>query len=185
MSLRSAVFFDRDGVVNVSPGAGYVLRWEDFHLSHGIIDALRLCKQRGFDTMLVTSQQGVGKGLMTQAELDTIHEKMQAALAAEGAAFDGIYACTCLSADPTCTCRKPSPEMIHRAAEEHGLDLTRSLLVGDYDRDIHMAVNAGSPVTIRIIDANRPVTIAATHTLAGTANLAAVLRDCLPSDPTP
>ena len=102
---RPAVFFDRDGVVNLSPGPGYVLSWEDFHFSPGIKEALHLCKTRGYALVLATSQQGVGKGLMSQAELDGIHARMQAELAAHDAAFDGIYACTCLSKDPGCTCR--------------------------------------------------------------------------------
>jgi D-glycero-D-manno-heptose 1,7-bisphosphate phosphatase len=176
MSLRPAVFFDRDGVVNVSPGSGYVLRWEDFAFSPGIIEALQLCKQRGYATI----QQGVGKGLMSQAALDHIHGEMQRALATAGAAFDGIYACTCLASEPGCLCRKPSPEMIQRAAAEHDLDLSRSLLVGDYDRDIQMALNAGIPVTIRILTEGHPATVAATHTLAGTATLGDALRACLP-----
>lgn len=172
---RPAVFFDRDGVVNVSPGAGYVLRWEDFHFSPGIVAALRLCKARGYALVLVTSQQGVGKGLMTRAALDDIHERMQSALAAQDAAFDALYACTCLADDPACTCRKPSPEMIHRAAAELGLDLSRSLLVGDYDRDIQMAINAGVPVTLRVLTAGEPATVPATRSVPDTSALAAAL----------
>lgn len=175
---RPAVFFDRDGVVNVSPGAGYVLSWAQFHFSPGVVEALRLCKERGYALVLVTSQQGVGKGLMSAADLEDIHMRMQAALAEHGAAFDAIYACTCLSKDPACTCRKPAAEMILRAAAEHGLDPARSLLVGDADRDIQMAVNAGVPVTIRIQGDNAE-TFPATHTLAGTAALADLLRTLL------
>ena len=178
-ALRPAVFFDRDGVVNVSPGAGYVLRWEDFHFSPGIVEALRLCKTRGYALVLVTSQQGVGKGLMTQAELDDIHARMQHALARDDAAFDGLYACTCLADDPDCTCRKPSPEMIHRAATDLGLDLARSLLVGDYDRDIQMAVNAGVPVTVRVLTAGEPAKVPATRQVTATTELAAVLGELL------
>ncbi|MFM7605215.1 MAG: histidinol phosphate phosphatase, partial [Prosthecobacter sp.] len=85
LRLQPAVFFDRDGVVNVSPGEGYVLREEDFHLSPGIIEALIVCRKRGFLLILCTSQQGVGKGLMTQATLDAIHALMQDRLAAAGA----------------------------------------------------------------------------------------------------
>lgn len=180
MTPRPAVFFDRDGVVNLSPGAGYVLSWNDFHFSPGLIAALRLCKTRGYATILVTSQQGVGKGLMTQADLDQIHDQMQSALVLENAAFDAIYACTCLSTDPDCTCRKPSPEMIHRAATEHHLDLSRSLLVGDYDRDIQMAIHAGLPTTIRILADDHPATVPATHTLLGTDTLASLLVTLLP-----
>lgn len=176
---RPAVFFDRDGVVNVSPGAGYVLRWEDFHLAPGIVEALRLCRERGYALILATSQQGVGKGLMTLAELEGIHARMQARLAAEGAAFDGVYACTCLAADPACTCRKPSPEMLLRAAEEHGLELSKSWLVGDADRDIQMALNAGVPRTVRIGN-EPPCLVRAEHTLADTAGLPELLRAVLP-----
>ncbi len=175
---RPAVFFDRDGVVNLSPGAGYVLRWEDFHFSPGIIEALKLCKTRGYATALATSQQGVGKGFMTQATLDEIHANMQAVLVEHGAAFDGIYACTCLSKDPGCTCRKPCAEMLLKAATDHDLDLTRSLMVGDADRDIEMGMNAGVPVTIRI-ESENPHLVAATHTLPDTQGLAALLETCL------
>jgi len=164
-TLQPAVFFDRDGVVNVSPGAGYVLRAEDFHLSAGIVEALALCKARGYKLILVTSQQGVGKGLMSQEALDGIHAKMQTALTAK---FDGIYACTHLTG--TCTCRKPSAEMILRAQQEHGLDLSRSWLVGDHDRDIQMAVNAGVPHTVRVLSHHEPL-VAAEFTLEGTEGL--------------
>ena len=175
--LRPAVFFDRDGVVNVSPGEGYVLLEEDFHLSPGIIEALALCKQRGFQLILVTSQQGVGKGLMSRATLDAIHAGMQRTLAAAGAAFDGIYSCTHLSG--SCSCRKPSPEMILTAQKDHQLDLTLSWLVGDHDRDIQMAINAGVTSTIRILSHHEPG-VTATHTLATTAELATLLDRVLP-----
>lgn len=175
---RPAVFFDRDGVVNLSPGPGYVLGWDSFHFSPGIQEALRLCKTRGYALILATSQQGVGKGLMSRAELDGIHARMQAELETCGASFDGIYACTCLSKDPGCTCRKPSAEMLLKAAAEHDLDLGRSLMVGDADRDIQMGTNAGVPVTIRI-ESENPHLISATHTLPDTTGLAALLEKLL------
>lgn len=179
MSGRPAVFFDRDGVVNVSPGAGYVLRWEDFRFSPGIFEALRWCKECGYATILVTSQQGVGKGLMSQAMLDEIHAAMQRELMAEGAAFDGIYACTCLAEDPTCRCRKPSAEMIWQAAEAHQLDLSRSVLVGDYDRDIQMAIHAGVPITVRVLAEGEEAGVPATVTVGETEALIGVLKKLL------
>jgi histidinol-phosphate phosphatase family protein len=175
---RPAVFFDRDGVVNVSPGDGYVLSWEDFCFAPGIIEALALCRSRGYATILVTSQQGVGKGLMTQAALDDIHARMQAGLEAHHAAFGGIYVCTHLSG--TCDCRKPSPKMILRAQKDRGLDLSRSWLVGDHDRDIQMAINAGVPRTIRILSHHKPK-VAAEFTLEGTQGLPSLLSRHLPS----
>jgi D-glycero-D-manno-heptose 1,7-bisphosphate phosphatase len=137
-----AFFFDRDGTVNVSPGSGYVLRWEDFHLVPGVGDMLAAVKARGWKTILVTSQQGVGKGLMSAATLADIHARMQAALG-PAAAFDGIYACTGLDgADPR---RKPSPAMILEAAHDHHLDLASSWNIGDKDRDLAMGRAAGVP----------------------------------------
>lgn len=175
---RRAVFFDRDGVVNLSPGPGYVLRWEDFHFSPGIVEALALCRARGYATVLATSQQGVGKKLMSQADLDLIHANMQSHLRAHRAEFDGIYACTCLKTDPDCNCRKPSPEMVLRAAFDLDLDVSQSLLVGDADRDIEMGTNAGVPVTIRI-ESENPHRVTATHTLPDTTGLAELLARLL------
>jgi D-glycero-D-manno-heptose 1,7-bisphosphate phosphatase len=152
MSLRPAVFFDRDGVVNESPGAGYVLHVADFQLMPGIVEVLRWCKTQGFYTVLVTSQQGVGKGLMSQADLDAIHDHLQARLAADDAAFDRIHSCTHLAG--SCTCRKPSPQMIFDAAAMLPIDLQASALVGDHDRDIQMARNAGVGFAIRLASDN-------------------------------
>jgi diaminohydroxyphosphoribosylaminopyrimidine deaminase/5-amino-6-(5-phosphoribosylamino)uracil reductase len=175
---RPAVFFDRDGVVNESPGAGYVVDWQRFEFRAGIVEALQMCKQRGLKTILVTSQQGVGKGLMTQADLDEIHARMQDHLAAHGCAFDGIYACTCLETDPECTCRKPSPEMIEKAVAHHHIDLLTSWLVGDADRDIQMAMNAGITKTIRI-ESENPHHVKATHNLPDARGLADLLGGVL------
>lgn len=174
--MQPAFFFDRDGVVNVSPGSGYVTRREDFHLSDGIIETLAFLKARGFKLIVVSSQQGVGKGLMTQKDLDDIHASMQGELAKHEAAFDGIYYCPHLSG--TCACRKPSPEMIERASIDHQIDVSQSWLVGDHDRDIQMAINAGVPHTIRI-RSDKPIAVLADHTLDSVTELPALLRKLL------
>lgn len=177
-----AVFFDRDGVVNVSPGLGYVIRWEDFRFFPGIIEALRLCKARGYKTVLVTNQQGVGKGLMTRAALDHIHERMQQELARQEAAFDSIQVCPHL--EGTCCCRKPSPQMIFEARDRLDLNLGRSWLVGDQDRDIQMAANAGVPNTIRIVGENE-AKVPATMTVQNIDELVGVITKVLPNRVTP
>ena len=176
--MRPAFFFDRDGVVNVSPGAGYVLRWEDFHFCDGVIEALTWLKQRGFALVLVTNQQGVGKGLMTQAALDDMHARMQDELGKHDAAFDAIHACTCLKSDPNCTCHKPSPEMVLQAAHDLDLDLSQSWLIGDQDRDIQMAVSAGVPHTIRVVGEN-PANVSAGHEIADLTELLPLLQRIL------
>jgi histidinol-phosphate phosphatase family protein len=141
-----AFFFDRDGTVNVSPGPGYVLRWDDFHFMPGLMEMLAAVKARGWRTILVTSQQGVGKGLMTLAELDHIHAHMQQALGP--LAFDAIYACTGLDGeDPR---RKPSPLMLQEAASDHQLDLTQCWNIGDKKRDLEMGHAAGVPHNLHL-----------------------------------
>lgn len=137
-----AFFFDRDGTVNASPGPGYVLRWEDFHFLPGVREMLAAVKARGWKTILVTSQQGVGKGLMSADTLAGIHDRMQAVLG-PAAAFDGVYSCTGLAGrDPR---RKPSPAMILEARRDHGIDLAASWNIGDNDRDLEMGRAAGIP----------------------------------------
>ncbi|MEI6535151.1 MAG: HAD-IIIA family hydrolase [Verrucomicrobiaceae bacterium] len=173
--MHPAFFFDRDGVVNRSPGDGYVLRPEDFHFNEGIIEALSFIKSRGFKLILVTSQQGVGKGLMSQAVLDDIHNTMQTELGRHRAAFDGIYACTCLANMPDCTCRKPSAEMVLKAEHDFNVDLAQSWLVGDHDRDIQMGHNAGIKKTIRITD-GAPAITSSTYVLSNIGELLPLLK---------
>lgn len=155
---RPCVFFDRDGVVNESPGPGYVERAEDFHLRNGIAEALAWLEERSIVKILVTSQKGVGKGIVSREELDRIHGKMQAELAVKGAPFDGIYAYT---GEPDCPIPpKPDPGMIDQACESFFLDRRLSWLVGDADRDIEMGKAAGLVGTIRVLGDHAVGTIA-------------------------
>lgn len=144
-----ALFLDRDGVVNCCPGDGYVRTPGEFRFMPGIFPLLRWAAAQGWKLVLVTNQQGVGKGIMSAGDLDAIHGKMQSDLAREAVPFDAIYACTHLAG--TCDCRKPSPVMILRACREHGIAAERSVLIGDADRDIAMARNAGVGVAMRLL----------------------------------
>jgi len=170
--LRPCVFFDRDGVVNVSPGAGYVTRVEDFVLTEGIVDCLRVAGERGYVAVLVTSQRCVGKGLLMAEGLADIHARMAALLASSGVGFLDVFAFTGLP--ETATWEKPSPVMIALAAERHGLDLAASWMVGDADRDIEMARRAGVGHTLRIAG-EREVTVAADFVVDSVQAAAAVL----------
>lgn len=154
------------------------MRPDDFHFNEGIVESLAFLKAKGFALVLVTSQQCVGKGLISQATLNDIHAHMQSELTKHGAAFDAIYTCTCLASDPGCTCRKPNAEMILQAAEAHALDITRSWLIGDHDRDIEMAVNAGVPHTIRVLG-EKHVGVTAEYSITATSQLPDLLESLL------
>ena len=170
---RPCIFFDRDGVVNESPGLGkYVTCWEDFHFSDGIFEVLRSVFDAGLVAVLVTSQRGVARGLMTQETLTDIHQRMQERIEKEtGGSFLDIQACT--DDIGVGNRRKPSPEMIFEAAEEHFLDIANSWMIGDHDRDIEMAHNAGIPAsrTVRI-RGDHEITYPAAFTLDSVAELA-------------
>ncbi|MDP4583461.1 MAG: HAD-IIIA family hydrolase [Verrucomicrobiales bacterium] len=145
---RQAVFFDRDGVVNRSPGPGYVLGVDQFFLNEGIAEAVRYLNERDILAIVITSQKGVGKGLMSDEDLATIHRHMQDELAKSGAAFDAIFVYT---GRPDCAHRpKPDPEMILTAAERYQIDRRLSWMIGDADRDIEMGNAAGLLGTIRV-----------------------------------
>ncbi len=178
LAPRPCVFFDRDGVINHSPGPGYVLHHSDFHIHDGIAEALSVVREAGYLAVVVTSQKGVGKGLMTQDDLDQIHHKLQTVLNAKGGglAFDAIYSYT---ATPDCPHRaKPDPEMILTAASEHEIDLSRSWMIGDADRDIEMGIAAEVRGTIRV-RGDKSINTTATHTIDEILYLPQLLRKLL------
>lgn len=173
---RRAVFFDRDGVVNRSPGPGYVLTPDQFFLNDGIAGAVRFLKEQGILAIVITSQKGVGKGLMSDGDLVAIHRRMQDELAESGAAFDAIYAYT---GTPHCPHRaKPDPEMIFTAAERFSIDRRLSWMIGDADRDIEMGRAAGLAGTIRI-RGDKGIATPATHTLESTLEILGLLKRIL------
>ena len=138
-------FLDRDGVINEPPGgSGYVVAWEQFHFIDGALDALRTLKDKGYRLVVVTNQQGVGKGLMDLGALKAIHRNLRTRCAEHGAALDGVFFCPHLASDG-CDCRKPRPGLIHQAIRDLALDVDfgGSWLIGDSPRDIEAGAAAG------------------------------------------
>ena len=138
-------FLDRDGVINEAPGDnGYVTDWDRFHFIEGALDALRALRGKGYRLVVVTNQQGVGKGLVDIAALEAIHRNLRTRCAEHGVALDGVFFCPHL-ASAGCCCRKPRPGLIHQAIRELGLDLDQgqSWLIGDSPRDMEAGAAAG------------------------------------------
>ena len=140
-ALRPCVFFDRDGIVNQSPGPGYVNHLDDFHILPGFADCVRAAAAKGFPAVIVTNQRGIERGLTPPAQLDAMHAKLRAELAAEGLALLDVLVCT--SADDAHPDRKPNPGMVLRALGEWPVDLPRSIMVGDKASDLEAARRAG------------------------------------------
>jgi D-glycero-D-manno-heptose 1,7-bisphosphate phosphatase len=139
MLLRPAVFLDRDGTLNVE--CGYLTRSEQMRLLPGAAAAVRSLRDSGFACVVVTNQSGIARALLTEDDLQSIHEEMLTQLHAAGAALDAIYHCG--SSHDEHPERKPAPGMLLRAARELGLDLERSWIVGDSARDLIAGRRAG------------------------------------------
>lgn len=141
--MIKAVFLDRDGVINQKPPEGeYVTCWEGFHVLPGVIEGIGLLNRAGFSVIVVTNQRCIAKGLMTEAELENLHERMIGALAQAGATIDGAFYCP-HEIEPLCECRKPAPGMLLTAARSHGIDLRTSWMIGDSEIDVEAGMNAG------------------------------------------
>jgi D-glycero-D-manno-heptose 1,7-bisphosphate phosphatase len=142
---RPAVILDRDGVLNKRPPqAHYVQSWEKFEWLPGAREALRLYSQAGYRVVVVSNQAGIGRGVMKETDLQHIHQRMQADVKEAGGQIEAFYYCPHDWSDG-CDCRKPKPGLLYQAQRELSLDLTRTLFIGDDERDRQAADAAGCP----------------------------------------
>lgn len=140
--MKKAVFFDRDGVINTRTVGGYIRDWERFIILPNVGETLVKVKSLGYLAIVITNQRGVGVGLMTEAELGAIHQKMQAHFMEHyGASFDDIY--SAIDADRQAIRRKPKPTMLLEAKHKWDIDMAHSWMIGDTHTDIQAGINAG------------------------------------------
>jgi len=141
--VHRAVFLDRDGVLNrKAPEGQYIMAWEQVEFLPGVSEALRELKQSGFLLIVVTNQSAISRNELAVDVLESIHRRMVHRLAQEGVTIDAIYFCP-HDRNGGCQCRKPRPKMLLQAAQEHGIDLPQSWMVGDAATDIEAGRAAG------------------------------------------
>lgn len=146
-ALRKAAFLDRDGVINIDKA--YVHRWEDFEFFPGAIDGMKKLQDAGYALVIVTNQSGLARGYYTEDEYQELTESLRLYLANHSVLLTGIYYCPhhpkgrvpAISID--CNCRKPAPGMLLQAANDLGLSLPNSIMIGDKPSDIQAARAAG------------------------------------------
>lgn len=145
------LFLDRDGVINRRLPGDYVKKLEEWEFLPGSLESIvRLSKIFG-RLIIVTNQQGIGKELMTEDDLDTIHSHLRERVEEQGGKIDAIYHCSELASDPD-NCRKPSPAMALKAkADFPGIRFDRSVMVGDTPSDIEFGKNVAM-ITVRVGD---------------------------------
>ena len=144
---KRAIFLDRDGVMNVDNG--YVSVVDDFEFIDGVIEALQTLKAKDYLIVVITNQSGIARGYFTEDQFHTLTEWMDWSLADRGVDLDGIYYCPHHAEHGIgkykvdCDCRKPKAGMINEAAQELGIDINESILVGDKVSDLQAGIAAG------------------------------------------
>ena len=152
----STLFLDRDGVINKKLEGRYVRFFEDFSFMHGAINAISKLSQVFQYIIIITNQQGIGKGLMTEIELDLLHKQMIHELKKKGGKIDAIYYCVDL-ASKKCNCRKPGTTMFENALKDFPkIDIMKSYMIGDSDSDIQ----AGNAMQLNTVKVNNIYTLA-------------------------
>jgi histidinol-phosphate phosphatase family protein len=137
---RRAVFLDRDGTLIID--RGYLRDPEDITFLPGAVEALADLQRLEFLLFVVSNQSGIGRGIITSEDACRVHERFVRVLTDTGVHFDGVYYCP-HAPDAGCTCRKPLPGMLQRAAQDFGVDLESSVMIGDKPSDVIAGRDAG------------------------------------------
>ena len=140
LPCRRAVFLDRDGTINEE--VHYLSDPAEVHLLPGIGEAIRRLNEAGVPAIVVSNQSAIARGYFDEERLAEIHRELEALLASHGASLDAIYYCP-HHPDEQCACRKPKPGMLHQAAADIGIELRKSVLVGDAHSDLEAGRRAG------------------------------------------
>jgi histidinol-phosphate phosphatase family protein len=139
--VRPAIFLDRDGVI-IENCDHYVRSWTDVSFIPAAIKALRWIAPLDVAVIVATNQAGVGKGIITLKLASEINQRIVSEVRAHNGRIDAAYLCPHRPED-NCDCRKPKPGMLVRASREWGIDLARSIMIGDAITDMQAAQAAG------------------------------------------
>lgn len=137
-----AVFLDRDGVLIADKG--YVSRPADVEVLPGVPEALLKLQEAGWRLIVVTNQSGIGRGLFSLEDYDRVTARMCAMLPVT---LDGIFCCPHAPEDD-CDCRKPKPGLLLKAAQELGIDIAQSVMIGDRLSDVEAGSAAGCRLSL-------------------------------------
>lgn len=143
-----AIFLDRDGTLHHD--AVYMIRFEDFRPLPGVEQALRTLQGAGYRLFGVTNQSGVARGMFTLDQVIALNDKIRGYFREHGADIEEIAVCPHLPGGLVaqyardCECRKPKPGLLLDLARRHNLDLARSYMVGDMERDVQAGLAAGT-----------------------------------------
>jgi histidinol-phosphate phosphatase family protein len=141
INKKWTLFLDRDGVINKDKSP-YTLNADEFEFYPGVPEAIAYLSGVFKYVIVTTNQRGIGRKMMTDSDLEHIHHKMIAGVAAAGGKIEKIYYCTAIdNSDPN---RKPNPGMALQAMKEYPDVLPQqSVIVGNNISDMQFGRNAG------------------------------------------
>ncbi|MFA5096627.1 MAG: HAD family hydrolase [Candidatus Omnitrophota bacterium] len=138
------VFLDRDGVINKYPGDKfYVTSVKKFRFLAGAKKGIARLRKAGFKIFIASNQAGVGRGIYAKRTLEQITRRMLEEIEKSGGRVNKVYYCTHRK-ETGCSCRKPKPGLLRKAAREFKFELKDACFIGDTIRDVVTAHNAGS-----------------------------------------
>jgi histidinol-phosphate phosphatase family protein len=137
--MKPAVFLDKDGTLvrDIPYNADVSLISFTPHAFEG----LKMLQDKGYLLIVVSNQAGVGLGYFSEKELQTVSTHIYGMLAMQGIDLQGFYYCP--HTEGICSCRKPMPGLLLRAARDHNIDLAASWMVGDILNDVEAGRRAG------------------------------------------
>lgn len=145
--MTKALFLDRDGVLNKD--IGYAFLPEQVQWVEGLFSALKAAQAAGYKLFVVTNQSGVARGLFTEEQVKKLHLWMGSELKKQGVTIEEFLYCPHHATEGQgayavdCECRKPKPGMLLDVMARHEIDMQKSFMIGDKDRDIEAAKAAG------------------------------------------
>jgi|YNPMSStandDraft_1061717.scaffolds.fasta_scaffold00235_15 D-glycero-D-manno-heptose 1,7-bisphosphate phosphatase len=140
--MLKVIFLDRDGVVNDNSDY-YVYKWDSFKINEGLIEALTLLKNNGFDFIIISNQSGIAKNIYSINDVEVLHKKLDSYFKTFNIKILEYYYCYHHPDVTLCLCRKPSPLLFEKSIARFNIDAKKSYMIGDQQRDIEAAEKAG------------------------------------------
>jgi len=140
--MKKALFLDRDGVINVEKD--YLYKIDEFEFIEGIIELCDCFQKLGYEIIVVTNQSGIARKYYTEKDFVVLTTWMKNIFAEYGIFITSVYFCPHHpDISGQCECRKPYPGMLIKAQKDYNIDLSKSIIIGDKERDIEAGINAG------------------------------------------
>ncbi|MDD2449666.1 MAG: D-glycero-beta-D-manno-heptose 1,7-bisphosphate 7-phosphatase [Sulfurimonas sp.] len=155
--MNKALFLDRDGVINVEKD--YLYKIEDFEFIDGIFELCKYYERLGFIIVVVTNQSGIARGFYSEDEFEILTSWMKDKFLQQGILISKVYHCPHHpKISGACSCRKPNPGMLLDASKDLNIDLSKSIIIGDKERDIEAGLAAGLNCTY-LFDESKSITL--------------------------